>query len=106
MGFEVVESDRNMLVPWYLMAAYVYYHLDDNLITDAQFDWTAKEILANYDFITHRHKHLITKEELEAGTLLLAEENYPAITKDSARYLLAIKQEEKTRCKARKNKKQ
>lgn len=101
-----VPDSCNLLVPWYLMAAYVYYHLDDQIITDAQFDSMAKTMLKNWDTIKHRHKYLITKEDLAAGTLLLAVEDFPTITRDTAVHLLTLKQEEKktTRRKARKKK--
>ena len=35
----------------YLMCAYAYYEENTNLITDAEFDQLAKDILANYDNI-------------------------------------------------------
>jgi|TARA_B110000211_G_C13948619_1_gene495075 NAD-dependent DNA ligase len=54
----------------YLMCAYAYYEENTNLITDAEFDQLAKDILANYDNIEHMHKHLVTKKDLEAGTYL------------------------------------
>ena len=54
----------------YLMCSYAYYKLDKNLITDQQFDQLGKDILANYDNIEHMHKHLVTKEMLDAGTYL------------------------------------
>lgn len=54
----------------YLMCAYAYYEQDDPLITDHSFDMLAKYILQNYDSIQHFHKHLVTKEDLEAGTYL------------------------------------
>ena len=54
----------------YLMCSYAYYKLDKNLITDQEFDQLSKDILANYDNIEHMHKHLVTKEMLDAGTYL------------------------------------
>jgi len=54
----------------YLMCSYAYYKLDKNLITDQEFDQLGKDILANYDNIEHMHKHLVTKEMLDAGTYL------------------------------------
>ena len=54
----------------YLMCSYAYYKLDKNLITDQEFDQLGKDILANYDNIEHMHKHLVTKEMLNAGTYL------------------------------------
>ena len=54
----------------YLMCAYAYYEQDDPLISDQEFDELAKFILENYDAIDHPHKHLVTKDHLEAGTYL------------------------------------
>jgi hypothetical protein len=73
-----------MLVPWYLITAYAYYILDETLIEDHEFDSMAKTLLSEYETVEHRHKHLITKENLEAGTLLLAEDDYPTIAKTVA----------------------
>jgi hypothetical protein len=77
-----------MLVPWYLITAYAYYILDESLIQDYEFDSMAKELLEKYDSIEHKHKSLISKEDLAAGTLLLAEEDYPLIVKDVANELV------------------
>jgi hypothetical protein len=82
-----------MLVPWYLIAAYAYYILDESLIQDNEFDTMAKELLASYDEIEHRHKYLISKEELTAGTLLLAKEKYPLIVASVAEELAGLKNE-------------
>ena len=54
----------------YLMCAYAYYEQDDPLISDQEFDELAKFILENYDAIDHPHKHLVTKDNLEAVTYL------------------------------------
>ena len=51
----------------YLMSAYAYYVQDDPLITDMEFDKLAKH---NYDEIEHMHKHLVTIDNLDAGTYL------------------------------------
>ena len=66
----------------YLMCAYAYYVEDKPLISDTEFDKLSKEILENYDTIEHRHKHLITKEDLEAGTFL---GKYPSIIEGAVR---------------------
>jgi NAD-dependent DNA ligase len=81
-----------MLVPWYLITAYAYYMLDESLIEDAEFDAMSKKLLKYYDTIEHRHKHLVTKENLAAGTLLLSEEEYPTIVKEVAIQLCKQKQ--------------
>ena len=54
----------------YLMCSYAYYELNTNLISDQEFDQLGKDIFANYDNIEHMHKHLLTKEMLDAGTYL------------------------------------
>ena len=62
----------------YLMCSYAYYELDNQLISDTEFDMLAKEILDNWDNIEHMHKHLLTKDMLVAGTYL---GEYPNIVK-------------------------
>lgn len=67
----------------YLMCAYAYYKEDDPIITDHEFDALAKWILHNYDDIEHMHKHLITKNDLVAGTYL---GKYPSIVESSLKH--------------------
>ncbi len=64
------------------MCSYAYYVQDDPLITDAEFDELAKELLANWDSIEHPHKCYITKNDLEAGTFL---GNYPTRVKGAVK---------------------
>lgn len=68
--FDAVTDSINMLVPWYLLAAYAYYEQDDPIISDSIFDTCAKKLLENWDSVTHMHKDCITKGDLEAGTFL------------------------------------
>lgn len=75
-----------MLVPWYLMAAYAYYVLDRPIISDAMFDRLAQQLLSAWPEVGHRHKHLITEDDLRAGTLLIRD--YPAIVVGAAESLL------------------
>ena len=62
----------------YLMGAYAYYVEDEPIISDWDFDMLAKHILENYDNIQHPHIHLLTKDDLKAGTYL---GEYPLIVK-------------------------
>jgi NAD-dependent DNA ligase len=73
---ELFAKNINMMVPWYLMAAYAYYVEDDPIFTDSFFDNLAKTMLAVWDDIEHRHKHLISVGDLEGGTYL---GEYPSI---------------------------
>lgn len=67
---KLTKANPNLLIPWYLMAAYAYYIDDDPIVSDQTFDSMAKKLLKNWDNITHIHKDHITKEDLEAGTFL------------------------------------
>lgn len=67
---DVCDVNVNMLVPWYLMAAYAYYVEDEPILGDNVFDLMARRILENWDKIEHRHKEYLTKDMLEAGTFL------------------------------------
>jgi ligand-binding sensor protein len=58
----------NRLVPFYLMSSYLYYKEDRQVLTDEDFDRLAKRLLDNWDSVDHMHKHLISKEDLQAGT--------------------------------------
>jgi hypothetical protein len=55
----------------YLMAAYAYYKDDDPIMADFMFDDLAKHLLETIDSLpAHPHKHLLTKDDLRAGTYL------------------------------------
>lgn len=68
--WDITDKNINMLVPWYLMAAYAYYQQDDPILEDMTFDKCAKTMLEHWDKIEHHHKHLITKDMLHAGTYM------------------------------------
>ena len=61
---------RHNKISMYLMAAYAYYHEDNPIMSDWDFDNLSKYLLENIDDMTHVHKHLITKDDLRAGTYL------------------------------------
>ena len=67
---DVTDRNVNMTVPWFLMAAYAYYVQDDPILTDSTYDRLCRRMLEEWDKIEHMHKHLITKNDLEAGTYL------------------------------------
>lgn len=80
--FDVTDKNNNMLIPWYLMAAYAYYVEDDPILTDTTFDKLAKKILDNWETIEHYHKHFLTKDMLEAGTYI---GEYPSRVQDAVK---------------------
>ena len=59
-----------MMIPWYLMASYAYYEESDPIFSDSFFDDMGKTMLTVWDDIEHFHKHLITTDDLKAGTYL------------------------------------
>lgn len=67
---EIFDSNINMMVPWYLMAAHAYYKDDDPILSDQFFDNMSKVMLDKWDEINHFHKHLIGTMDLVAGTYL------------------------------------
>jgi len=77
---KIITSNINMTVPYYLMASYAYYKEDDPIFSDDYYDRLAKKILKNWDDIEHYHKHLLSKDVLEAGSFL---GKYPTIVIDS-----------------------
>ena len=67
---DAVETSINLLVPWYLMAAYAYYEEDNPIMSDQTFDKCAKKLLNNWEQIEHMHKHYLNKDMLYAGTYI------------------------------------
>ena len=61
-------TNKNMLVPYYLMFSYAYYQENESLVSDAEYDQICKDIITNWNDITHWHKPLLNLESLKAGT--------------------------------------
>lgn len=87
--WKVVKHNRNMSVPWYLMASYAYYGLDTPILSDAAFDELSKWMLMRWKAINHRHKEWITEDDLKAGTLL--RRDFPQIVKGAVEDLMKRK---------------
>ena len=61
-------TNKNMLVPYYLMFSYAYYQENESLISDAEYDQICNDLITNWNDITHWHKKLLNLESLKAGT--------------------------------------
>ncbi len=86
------EVTLGLILQRYLIYSYAYYILDKSLVTDAQFDGLAKILLEHYDDFEHRHKHLISKDDLIAGTLYgLPAGMYPGMAVGAAKHLIKEK---------------
>lgn len=84
-----VDRAPNTVIPWWLMASYLYYIHDDSLLSDGLYDNLARLMLKNWPKLEHKHKHLITVDDLEAGSLsrLVASE-YPVTTRGAVSHLV------------------
>lgn len=92
---KVIRPNPDMMIPWYLMASFAYYEHDRPFLSDRAFDQLAKDMLDVWDILEHRHKHLITEEDLEAGTLL--RRDFPEIVKGAAGVLMKENERKKKR---------
>lgn len=81
-ALKALKRSDNMLVPWYLMAAYAYYVLDTPILTDALFDTICRALDDQWDEIEHMHKSWIDRGDLAAGTRLSTA--YPAMAMGAA----------------------
>lgn len=59
-----IGANRNMLVPWYLMASHAYHYADNPIISDALYDEICQRLRAEWEAIEHRHKRCIEPEAL------------------------------------------
>ena len=81
---QIISSNINMCVPWYIMAAYAYYVEDNPLLEDYTYDRLATKMVNHWDEIEHFHKHFLNKDMLQAGTYL---GEYPSRVKDAVEEL-------------------
>lgn len=84
----MIDKSINMLVPWYLMAAYAYYVLDVPIISDALFDSICRKLDKKWDRIEHVHKVWIDRADLSAGTRMSTV--YPSMAKGAACALAGV----------------
>lgn len=70
------------LLQMYLMSSFLYYKRAESPIADEVYDAICQRLLKVWDTFEHQHKHLITKEDLEAGTGYAIK--YPLMVETSA----------------------
>lgn len=89
---QTVDDNINMVVPWLLMASYVYYHRpewNEEVISDLTYDALFIKLKDNWTDIEHRHKYLITEEDINAGSLYgIKEEDFPRMVVGAAEHLI------------------
>lgn len=87
-AMKAIGKSRNMLIPWYLIAAYAYYVLDEPVLTDATFDAICIMLDEEWDDLEHMHKIYVSRGDLAAGTRMSA--LYPSMAKASACALAGV----------------
>lgn len=79
---EIYQLDINKIYKLWLMASFLYYEMDVNIITDEEFDKLSMYLLDNYDKITDKYKYLIDENNLSCGSGY--DIKYPTIIKHLA----------------------
>lgn len=84
-GTKVTGVSLRQAFQMFLVASYAYYLRHVSLMSDESYDKIAKALLTNWDTFEHQHKYLVTKEDLQAGTLYaLKAKDYPLIIRTCA----------------------
>jgi hypothetical protein len=91
IGKEIVlELPRRLLVPWYLIASYAYYHLDESFMDDSAYDALCVRLNREWVLVQHRHKAIISRAALTATTAYnIRRKDYPTIVQVAAAKMLA-----------------
>lgn len=83
---EITSANINMLVPWWIMAAYCYDVEDSPIISDNEFDNLVQKLDQNWDKIDHEHKHLLDRSMLKSSIAIQGK--YPAKAIGAAKRLI------------------
>lgn len=81
------------LVPWYLMASYLYYHKDIGLMRDEEYDKLCFRLLESWDRVRgHPHRKHVDKGLLSCGSgYAIAERKYPLMVRSAAMQLAKVR---------------
>lgn len=75
-----ITKNVDMLVPWWLCAAYAYEIEDNPILSDGAWDELCKRLKLQWNNIRHRHKWLIDRHQLITGTAhYMSEDDYPSL---------------------------
>ena len=93
--YDLTRENKNLLVPWFLMSCYAYYHRDVSILADATFDQICVQLERHWDDIRHYHKHLIitSGSSIKATAFQLRDDQYPQIVKAAMIRLICITHE-------------
>jgi len=86
---QIITDTPPASVAWWLMASYLYYHEDQPILSDAMFDELTHFLIERWDDVEHPHKHLISAQDLAAGSgFAISKDHYPAIVIGAAQRLM------------------
>lgn len=80
-----IGTNKNLLVPWWIMAAWAYEVDDEPIISDALFDEIAQQINTHWASITHRHKERLDRSALKSA--LAINGKWPPMAKGAVQHL-------------------
>lgn len=85
-----IDGHPNVLIPWFLIVTYAkrVHRLD--LVSEATYRVLVTGIVALWDQIDHRHKHLIRLEDLRRGQFHLTARDYPSIVRSATQMLAKL----------------
>ena len=89
---EAIQRHVNLTIPWILMAAFLYYHRDVNILSDETYDAICAAAKVNREGINHPHKAVLPASwwGSSTGSLCdLRERDYPIRTRSAALSLCA-----------------
>jgi hypothetical protein len=81
-----IESLRvRQLVPFYLMASYLYYMCDESLCVDDAYDLLCRRLDTEWDRAIHPHRSMVKRQYLKQTTgYYIKSKDYPSIVKVAA----------------------
>lgn len=72
------KQNKASVFAWIVIASFLYYHRYCSIFEDEDFDKMCSFALKNFDVMEHRLKHLVSKDDLRAGSLFaLSVDKYP-----------------------------
>lgn len=81
----VAALPRTLLVPWYLLSSFLYYHLDESAMTDEAYDALCVRLRQEWAWVKHRHKALVKPMYLAQTTgYAIPRRAYPLIVQSGA----------------------
>jgi NAD-dependent DNA ligase len=86
-------KSANQCLSWWLIHSYLYYRLASPVISDKDFDTLTSWLKMSWDQIDHIHKHLVTIDDLNAGSGYAI--SYPLMVQSCANRILRNIEENK-----------